>query len=38
MMKNFMISGTFSKGRKPRRDGGSAVPILGEAEVMTIFN
>jgi hypothetical protein len=40
MMKKFMMSGAFSKGKKPGGDSGwkSAVPILGEAEVMTIFD
>jgi hypothetical protein len=40
MMKNFMMSGAFSKGRKPGGDlgGKSAVPIPEEVEVMTIFD
>jgi hypothetical protein len=40
MMKKFMTSGAFSKGRKPGGDpsGKSAAPIPGEAEVMTIFD
>jgi hypothetical protein len=40
MMKNFMTSGAFSKGRKPGGDlgGKSVTPILGETEVMTIFD
>jgi hypothetical protein len=40
MMKKFMMSGAFSKGRKP---GGelnrkSAAPIPKEVEVMTLFD
>jgi hypothetical protein len=40
MMKNFMTSGAFSKGRKPRVDpsGKATVPIPGQAEVLTIFD
>jgi hypothetical protein len=40
IMKNFMTSGAFSKGRKPREDpGGKCVaPIPGEAKVMSIFD
>jgi hypothetical protein len=40
MIKKFMTSAAFSKDRKPGRDPGgkSAVPIPGEAEVMTIFD
>jgi hypothetical protein len=40
MMKNFMMSGTLSKGRKPEGDlgGKGVVPIPEEAEVMIIFN
>jgi hypothetical protein len=39
MMKNFMMSGAFSRGRKPERDPGrkGMTPIPGKAEVMTIF-
>jgi hypothetical protein len=39
MMKKFMTSWAFSKGRKPKADPGrkGATPIPGEAEVMTIF-
>jgi hypothetical protein len=37
MMKNFMTSKAFSKGRKPG-GGGGAAPIPREAEVMTIFD
>jgi hypothetical protein len=40
MMKKFVTSGAFSKGRKSGGDPGgkSAVPIPGEAEVATIFD
>jgi hypothetical protein len=40
LMKKFMTSGALSKDRKPGGDPGrkSAAPILGEAEVMTIFD
>jgi hypothetical protein len=40
MIKEFMTSGTFSKGRKLGGDlgGNSAAPIPGEAKVMTIFD
>jgi hypothetical protein len=38
-MKKFMMSGAFSKGRKPRgAHGKGAVRILGEVKVMTIFD
>jgi hypothetical protein len=39
IIKKFMTSGAPSKGSKPGGDprGKSATPILGEAEVMTIF-
>jgi hypothetical protein len=40
MMKKFMTSGAFSKGKKPRGDpdGKRVPPIPGEAEIMTIFD
>jgi hypothetical protein len=40
MMKNFMMSRAFSKGRKPGGDSGgkSVVPIPREVEVMTLFD
>jgi hypothetical protein len=40
MMNKFMMSGAFSKGRKPGGDPArkSVAPIPGEVEVMTIFN
>jgi hypothetical protein len=40
MMKNFMTSGAFSKGRKLEGDLGrkGAAPIPREVEVMTIFD
>jgi hypothetical protein len=40
MMRNFMTSGTFSKGKNPGWDPGGkdAAPIPGEAEVMAIFD
>jgi hypothetical protein len=40
LMKKFMMSGAFSKDRKLGGDPGgkSATPILGEADVMTIFD
>jgi hypothetical protein len=39
-MKKFLMSGAFSKGRKPGEDPGgkSATPIPREVEVMIIFN
>jgi hypothetical protein len=39
MMKFFMTSGAFSKGRKPVGDpsGKDVTPLPGDAEVMTIF-
>jgi hypothetical protein len=38
MMKKFMTSGAFSKGRKSGGEPGwkSVAPIAGEPEVMTI--
>jgi hypothetical protein len=40
LMKMFMMSGAFSKDRKPEEDlgGKSAAPIPLEAAVMTIFD
>jgi hypothetical protein len=40
MMKKFMTSGAFSKGRKLGGEPGgkSVVLILGEVEVMAIFD
>jgi hypothetical protein len=40
LMKKFMMSGAFSKDRKPGGDPGGkgAAPIPGEAKVMTIFD
>jgi hypothetical protein len=40
MMKKFMTSEPFSKGRKPGEDpvGKSVAPILGEAKAITIFD
>jgi hypothetical protein len=40
MMKKFMTSGAFSKGRKLEGDLGrkGAAPIPREVEVMTIFD
>jgi hypothetical protein len=40
MMKNFMTSGAFSKGKKPGGDSGGkgVAPILGEVEVTAIFD
>jgi hypothetical protein len=35
MMKIFMTSGAFSKGRNPGGKGATLIP--GKAEVMTIF-
>jgi hypothetical protein len=40
IIKNFMMSGAFSKGRKPGGDPGgkSSAPITREVKVMTIFD
>jgi hypothetical protein len=39
MMKNFIMSRAFPRGRNPEGDPGgrSVAPITGEAEVMTII-
>jgi hypothetical protein len=40
MIKNFMTSGTVSKGKKPVRDSGGrgATPFPGEEVVLEIYD
>jgi hypothetical protein len=39
MMKNYMTTGTFTKGKKPKGDsvGKAAVPFTEEKAVMLIY-
>jgi hypothetical protein len=40
MMKNYMTTGTFAKGKKPEGDsvGKAAVPFTEEKAVMLIYD